>query len=80
MKIELYEEEVKKLEEAGLVSLDYDAEDYDISFEKIEDKNVWRMYIHHGMYDLDVYVHTQLIVPEAMVKQYVEAAGGVFEQ
>jgi len=86
MRIVLKEDEVKKLESAGLCTLDCDAKNPDITFERLDGKGVWKMDIHHeqhepsGLDDWDgpCYVYTQLIVPEEMVKQYVEAAGGVF--
>lgn len=88
MKITLDKDGIKELERTGLCVLDCDAENPEITFEKLEGKGVWKMDIHHEQYEqcgLDdwdgpCYVYTQLIVPETMVKQYVEAAGGVFEQ
>lgn len=78
MKIILKKDEVEKLENAGLCILDCDAEDPDITFERLEGKRLWKMDIHHSQEE-PRYVYTQLIVPEEMVKQYVETAGGVFE-
>jgi len=78
MKIILKKDEVEKLENAGLCILDCDAEDPDITFERLEGKRLWKMDIHHRQEE-PRYVYTQLIVPEEMVKQYVETAGGVFE-
>ena len=88
MKITLDKDGIKELERTGLCVLDCDAENPEITFERLEVKGFWKMEIHHEQYELNssdewdgpYLVHTQLMVPEIMVKQYVEAAGGVFEQ
>ena len=82
MKITLYEDEVDKLEKAGLVTLDDEVEDRVIEFEKAED--AWKMTIYFTAVDdfLEVSYHAcaTLVVPEEMVEKYITAVGRVFER
>lgn len=81
IKIVLDGSAVDKLEKADLLEIEQSAEDIEISFEKIPDKDDWKMTINFvvGMSESDCggsyYGHISTIVPESMVKRYMETAG-----